>query len=128
MTIQEACQRLGKSESTVRRWIRSGKLKATRVKGVYDIPESAIHELVNDKAFDQSVEGVDQVLIEQLRSEVEYLRGELKAERENSEQAKERSDTIILQLTRQLESQQRLIEYHQEPFYKRWFKRRRKGK
>lgn len=117
MTIQEACQRLGKSESTVRRWIRSGKLKATIVEGVYDIPESAIHELVNDQAMTSQVEGTDQVLIEQLRSENEYLRKELS-------DTKERSDTIILQLTRQIESQQRLLEYHQEPFYKRWFRGR----
>jgi len=45
-----------------------------------------------------------------------------------SEDAKQRSDTIILQLTRQLEQSQRLLEYHQEPWYKRVFRKRKTEK
>jgi len=39
ITIQETCQRLGKSESTIRRMIKAGKLVAIKKDGVYDIPE-----------------------------------------------------------------------------------------
>jgi excisionase family DNA binding protein len=40
--------RLGVSERTVRRWIKDGKLKATRPGRDYRIPESALRELVEE--------------------------------------------------------------------------------
>lgn len=119
MTIQETCQRLGKSESTVRRWIRSGKLTATKANGINQIPDEEVEALSYNMADDRSmtgeVTGQDE-LIAELRSEVEYLRQELK-------DTKERSDTIILNLTRQLEQSQRLLEYKQAPWWRRWFRR-----
>jgi excisionase family DNA binding protein len=42
--------RLGVSERTVRRWIKAGKLKATRPGRDYRIPESALRELVEEGA------------------------------------------------------------------------------
>lgn len=120
MTIQEVCQRLGKSESTIRRWIRSRKLTATKVEGINQIPESEVQALLSDMATDRSMTGEltgQDELIAELRAEVEYLRQELT-------DTKERSDTIILNLTRQLENQQRLLEYHQEPWYRRLFRKR----
>ena len=41
------------------------------------------------------------------------------------EDASQRHDTIVLQLTRQIEQSQRLLEYHEEPFYRRWFRKKR---
>jgi len=116
MTVQEACQRLGKSESTIRRWIRAGKLKATIVDGAYDIPEVVVNALSDDK---QPV-GIDQGIIERLRQENEYLKERIR----ELEGSRERSDTIILQLTRQLEQSQRLLEYHQAPWWRRIFRRK----
>ena len=43
MTIQMASQCLGKSETTIRRWIKTGKLTAKLIDGIYDIPEDAIN-------------------------------------------------------------------------------------
>jgi excisionase family DNA binding protein len=40
--------RLGVSERTVRRWIKAGKLKATRPGRDYRIPESALRELIEE--------------------------------------------------------------------------------
>ena len=45
MTIKETAQHTGKSESTIRRWIKQGKLNATLVDGKYDIEESALDAL-----------------------------------------------------------------------------------
>ena len=78
MTIREASQCIGKSESTVRRWIRSGKLEATLINGVYDIPDKVVNAYLNDQAVDRQMEDIDQALIEQLRSEVEHLREQVK--------------------------------------------------
>jgi excisionase family DNA binding protein len=76
MTIQEAIHRLGKSESTIRRHIKSGKLQAEKIDGAYDIPEGAIQELVNDKPCEQMV--TSQVDIDDLRSQVAELQGQVK--------------------------------------------------
>ncbi len=38
------------------------------------------------------------------------------------EDSGERHDTIVIQLTRQLEQSQLLLEYHKEPWYRRLFK------
>lgn len=121
MTIQETCQRIGKSESTIRRWLKTGKLTAKLIDGVYDIPEDAINRLVNgypnDKASEQQSEGNEQVIIKRLEAENEYLKERI----QELEDARERADTISLQLTRQLEQSQRMLEAHKEPFWRRWF-------
>ncbi len=41
------------------------------------------------------------------------------------EDNRQRQDTIILQLTRQVEQSQRLLEYQQEPWYRRVFRKRK---
>jgi DNA binding domain, excisionase family len=123
MTIQDACQRLGKSESTIRRWIAKGKLTATKIEGVWDVPESAVDALSNDKHPVGNDQQVEAVMVEQLREENRYLKERI----EELEGARERTDTIILQLTRQLEQSQRLLEYHQAPWWRRWFSRKKPG-
>ena len=45
MTITEVALQLGKSERTVQRWVRQGKLKGTLVDGRCDIEMEAIREL-----------------------------------------------------------------------------------
>jgi excisionase family DNA binding protein len=45
LSLAEACDVLGKSERTLYRWIKSGKLKAYKPGRDYEIPESAIQEM-----------------------------------------------------------------------------------
>ncbi len=45
LSLAEACEILGKSERTLYRWIKSGKLKAYKPGRDYEIPESAIREM-----------------------------------------------------------------------------------
>lgn len=47
---------------------------------------------------------------------------ELSNVRRDAEDSRQRQDVIILQLTRQLDEQTKLLEYHQVPWWKRWFK------
>ncbi len=42
MTIREAAERIGKHNDTIRRAIQSGKLESTKVKGVWDISDTAV--------------------------------------------------------------------------------------
>lgn len=71
MTIQMASQCLGKSESTIRRWIKAGKFKATIVDGVYDISEQAIKAYSNDQLMNSQPVGDDKALIDQLTKQLE---------------------------------------------------------
>ncbi len=50
----------------------------------------------------------------------------LTKERERHDTITLQKDAIVMKLTQQLESQQQLLEYHQEPFYRRWFRKKRK--
>jgi len=52
---------------------------------------------------------------DRLKEENAYLKERI----QEFETARERSDTVILQPTRQMEQSQRLLEYHQEPWYRR---------
>lgn len=121
MTIQETCQRLGKSESTVRRMIRAGRLTASKKDGVYNISEDSVNDLLNDK----HAVGNDQLsneLVKQLQNENQYLKERIK----ELESARERADMISMQLTRQLGDAQKSLEMKSMSWWKRL--RLRKGK
>ena len=121
VSVSEACQAFDKSDRTIRRWIEDGKLKSRKsgrsievLLEVSDIESAnggqtaAQVEIARLKA---AVEGKDEVIIA-LRSQVEELSS-----------SKERQDTIVLQLTRQLEQSQRLVEYNQAPWWRKWLRK-----
>jgi len=114
LTLAEAAQKLGKSESTVRRLIRDGKIEAERVGRSWIV--SDLGDL-KPASSDAAVEAI----VEQLRSENEYLREENRELRGQLEQSKVRSDTIILNLT----EQRALLDDLRQPFWRRW--RRKKA-
>ena len=125
----DACEILGISKSTLYRRIKQGKIES-RQEGerktfcLIDVPNET-------KQVSDGTTG-SMELLKQIRDENEYLRQELDARKQEvaalqkklSERS-QRQDTIILQLTRQLEQSQRLLEYHQDPWYRRWFRRKR---
>jgi len=117
MTIQQTCQRLGKSESTIRRWIRSGKLYATIIDGVYDIQLDSPSDQPSPSQNEQMPSQNDQ-LITELRSEIDYLKKLL----EESQQARERADMIAMQLSRQLD--QKALEAPKTSWLRRIFTKR----
>jgi len=133
VTVPEAAAALGVSDKTIRRRIKEDK---------FEVKHEGRRLLVRlDNQLDIMTDKVskDEVIAD-LRSQIGELKAQLKEKDEqlkikdddlrrkdeHSEQSKERADTIILQLTRQLEQSQRLLEYHQEPWYRRILKRRSK--
>ena len=138
MNAREVSKRLGVSYSTVMRLIRSGKLEAKKAGRNWDVTEKAISDYSLSSQMTGQAEGVDQSIaatdtntVDQLRSEVERLREKLDEKdkaledaRQAAEEASHRHDTIVLQLTRQVEQSQRLLEYHSDPWYKRIFRQR----
>lgn len=139
-TISEACEILGISIRTIRRRIEHGKVDS-RLEGgrrMILVTESdrdsatssatATDDIVPDTVDDTPRDGTvaQSELIDQLKSEVEYLRKQQSETNERYDQEKERADLILLQLTRQIEQSQRLLEYNQEPWYRRMFRKGRK--
>ena len=64
--------------------------------------------------------------IGKLQDQLEQMRNDMAGMRKEASEASERHDTIVLQLARQIEQSQRLLEYHEEPFYRRWFRKRKR--
>ena len=136
MTIQEASQRLGKSEATIRRAIKAEKLVAEVVDGKYQITEESLSayaktehlSMQNDQVpkHDQAEAKELKVELERLSSDNAALRQELKQTYEwlkkkddEIEDSRQRQDTIIMQLTRQLGDAQKALEYHKAPWWRR---------
>ena len=137
-TVTQACKVLGISKRTLWRWVGQGRIKS-KMEGRRRMVLIAAEHLVSAEdsatSVDDTVTGtVDDtprdtataqaVLIDKLESEVDYLRRQLEETTARYEEGRQRQDTIIMQLTRQLEQSQRLLEYHQDPWYRRWFRRR----
>ena len=123
VTMSQACLILGVSRRTLTRWIKQRKIesKLDGNRRLIQVSHTGT-DVSQDKPKGETQEGRDvsdmsQALIDQLKSENEYLRQELKDTRE-------RSDTIIMQLTRQLEQSQLMLEAHKEPFWRRWFRKK----
>jgi excisionase family DNA binding protein len=47
LTVPQAARRVGRTEETVRRWIRAGRLRSTRVGTQHLIDEDDLHRLID---------------------------------------------------------------------------------
>ena len=125
ITVKIAAQIRKCSERNIIQLIKKGTLQAkkdgrrwlvlmdTSVKVPEDVPERypnvpEMISILQKQLFEKDKQ------IENLQNQITTI-----------EDARQRSDTIILQLTRQLEQSQRLLEYHQEPWYRKLFRKKR---
>jgi DNA-binding transcriptional MerR regulator len=109
MTIAEAAKALDVSEQTVRRRIKAGKLKADLIDGQYVVeidtaahlgsPNETHHTPSEVIALLQSQNAELKTQIVRLESQLDLLTAELSDSRQ-------RSDSIIMQLSKTVESQQ----------------------
>jgi len=127
ITTSEAADLLKISARQVRERIQQGKLNARRNGHKWQVHSSLSAEIaeVEEPPSGGQSEAVRRLeeQVRHLQEDKVYLQKELTRKDEQADQAKERSDTIILQLTRQLEQQQQLLEYRRAPFWKRWFRK-----
>ena len=141
MTIQEAAQCLGKSEATIRRAIKAKKLESILIDGRYEITEEALSVYAKSEELSMQTDRVpthNQVDIEKLKAELERTSSEnqrlrqeikqaydwLKEKDAQIEDSRERQDTIIMQLSRQLGDTQKALEMKNMS----WWKKLRLGK
>ena len=108
-TVTGACQSLGISQRTLYRRIKKGdiesKVEDNRRLVLVDVPDG-LPEADNGR---QVASGE---LVTELRSRVEHLEQELDKRNQQIDQ----QNMIVMQLTRQLEQSQRLLEHHRDPW------------
>jgi len=121
--VPEYAKIKGVHERTVYRWIEKGDINARTIDGVLHV------EVDSDGDNDKKKVAIYQSENSQLRKDIEYLKRRLELAfetidnlSEERQKAQERSDTIILQLTRQLETKQKQIEDLRERSLWRRFK------
>ena len=102
ITVLEYAKRKGVSKQAVQQQINKGKLEAEKIEGQWFINEEPTVDANLGTGQQAGLGANQQELLDQLRSENEYLRNKL----DDSDGARVRSDTIIMQLTQQLERTQ----------------------
>ena len=107
LSISEVAKLLGVSEKTIRNRIKRGEIIAELVNGKYAIKES---DLLNTENGNQGGNVSTQALLEQLKSENEYLRKELSKAQDELSEVRQRSDTIIITLTQRFDDKIKMIE------------------
>ena len=151
LTVAEAAGEFGVSERTLQRRIKSGSVMSKLEKGRRLILASSVAEngegvsrmasQLSERLADENKELEEQIvkLENELRQQVDRHRQEvaelaeeirrkdedLRQERAKAEEARQRQDTIVLQLTRQVEQAQQLAAYWQQPFWRRWWEKRK---
>lgn len=130
MTTAEYAKQHGVSSETVRRWIREGKVHATQIQGVWDIPDVAHHTHATDTPHHEEGDAHIKALLAEKDARIAYLEGLLS----EANDARARSDSIIMQISKTIEKQQ--LQIHDQtlkiedlrqplPFWQRLFQRRK---
>ena len=138
LTLTEVATRLGVSERTIRRRIDRGKIGAEKFHGKLMVVAESITDLTE---LDTYVNRDKSSLIRELQQTVSSLRrqvvaleeqvedkdaqlkekdADLRRKDEQMAEAGQRHDTVVMQITR-------LVEYHQQPFWRRWRRKQLPG-
>ena len=109
------------ADRTVLRMIEKKEIEAKRDGKRWLILKSSLSD--DDIPTESDVTSILKVQLQEQREEIGYLKGQLEAVRQESEESRKRSDTIILQLTQQ----NQLMLEDRTPWYRRAFRKRRPG-
>ena len=132
LTIKEACHVLDMSERTLRRHIQEDKIKSKLDgKRRYVLIDNDMIDHDNDHDPDMLIDMSDKdALIEVLKQQIQEkdkqigkVQEQLSDMQKEAGEAKERSDTLLLNLQRQLEQSQRMLESSQAKQHRSWWRR-----
>ena len=125
ITTKEAAELLKISARHVRELASKGKLKAKREGKNWLIHSSLSRDIGEAGAPPNGVPGeVSAEAYEKLEQMVTQLQGQV----EQKDKQIEQLHIITMQLSRDIESQQKLIEYKESPWWQRWFRKGGKSK
>jgi len=122
-SVKQACELLAIGRTTLYRRINAGDIKTKKADDrttmcLIDVPDATGGETTD-------VEDADDMVV-QVRSEVEHLRAELGIKNKQIDELHQllmAAEGNVKTLAGQLEQSQRLLEYHKEPWYRRWFRK-----
>ena len=115
ISVTKACQEFDRSERTIRRWVKSNKLKGRVVDGNLEVMLE-----VSDKRLSNACQNACEITA-RLEAELEARDRQIEIlERENV-----RQHDLLIGLQVNLSNQQQLQAIASVPFYKKWFRRRR---
>jgi len=117
MTIAEVAKLTGKSEQSIRRAIKAGKLKATLIDGHYEINENDLSDYQGVSQSDsQTIDTDSQAIVREKDVLIELLKQQLT----EKDQQISQQQAIIMQLSR---NQQLMIESSEQKKRRGWWSR-----
>jgi len=106
ITIKEAMRLYGISESTIRRWIKSGKVTSQVVTNQYMISQSDIEKILKASKKKVSQVSTDSDMVNRLEREIEFLKEKIETLEKDKEflqgQVQNLINTINMLTTKQL--------------------------
>jgi len=119
--IKEAAKLLKISERQVLNRIHTGKLKAKREGRLWLIHSSLSEpvdeaEAIPERFAKETIKKLEET-VELLKEQIQQKDRQIEKLQEQLAETSHRHDTVVMQMTR-------LLEYHQQPFWRRWRKRK----
>ena len=119
-TIAGLAAELGVSDRTIRRRIDSGKYEAKKEGGKILINFDGLDArggVMADKVSKDQLIDILRTQVTELRGQLQQKDEQIRALQKHLDEASHRHDTVVMQMTR-------LLEYHQQPFWRRLFHRK----
>ena len=130
ISVKDAANFLKVTEKTVINRINRGELEGLQEGRFWKVKRESVEKATErDSVNLQKDSEVVQILKAQLQertTEASELREQVAKLTEDLRNASERHDTVVMQLTRQIEQSQRLLEHKSEPWHRRVFRRSKK--
>jgi len=116
ITVKDAAKIRKCTQANIRYLISQGNIEAKKDGGRWLVNEDS---LVSEKDFSQTAD-----VISVLKAQLEEKDKQINLLQTQIQDMSERHDTIVLQMTRQMEQTQRMLETAKEPWYRRWRKKK----
>lgn len=112
ISVKEAAKIRKCSQANIRYLISQNKIEAKRDGGRWLVNQESLE---SGKDFSQTAD-----IISVLKEQLEQKDKQINLLQTQIQEMSERHDTIIMQMTRQLEQAQKMLESAKEPWYRRW--------
>jgi len=128
ITVKEAAKIRNCTERNILRLINNNSIEAKKDGHKWVILKASLEVDSEESPNMSDFVSVLKAQLEEKDKQIERLQKQVEEKDKMLEESSERNDTIIMQLTRQLEQSQRMLVAHQEPWYKRWFSKNRQSR
>jgi excisionase family DNA binding protein len=123
ITVKEAAKIRNCTERNVLRLIQNRTLEAKKDGHKWLILKESVEHNSEESPNMSEFASVLKAQLEEKDRQIERLQKQLEDKDKILEDASQRHDTIVMQLTRQLEQSQKMLSAHQEPWYRKWFRK-----